>query len=115
MIDFTALLTQHNYFKGTRIESLRRIDENTLAFNIIIDNDDGEPITLVTFTFSDVYDARLLDNSVLPFIDMMSGITLLTENGRSAFCVGQHDAMLHIQSAPFFIICDAITFEEKAL
>lgn len=111
----TTLVEQHDHFRDSRIESLQRIDDTTLKLRIIVEDDDAEPTHAITCTFKGVIDARLLDNSVLPFVDMMGGITVLEENGRTAFAIGAHNAMLHIQNAPFFIICDAIEMHEEQL
>lgn len=107
------LLEKYNSFKDASFRKIERPEENTLLITLVTEDDEGEDIDTVKIKFIDIDDATLLENAMLPFLDMMSGVSIIHERGLYAFAVGSSDAMLHIKNSPFFIVSKEIEIQEN--
>lgn len=108
-----ALLEKYNNFKFAQIRSIEYISDSSKVLTLIVQDDDGKDIDSIKVRFSNIKNSRILVNDVLPFLDMMSGITIIKENDLYGFAVGNASAMLHVHSAPLYIISSDINIEEK--
>lgn len=113
MEEIDALLEKYNNFKFAQIRSVQNLTDSSKLLTLVIQDDDGEDVSSVKITFSNINDSRVLVNDVLPFLDMMSGITLIKENDLYGFSVGSANAMLNVHSAPMYIISSDIEIEEN--
>ena len=113
MEQIDTILKKYNNFKDAQVRSVQNLTESSKLLTLVVQDDDGEDINTVKVTFNNINDSRVLVNDVLPFLDMMSGITILKENNLYGFAVGNCSAMLHVHSAPMYIISSDIEIEEK--
>jgi hypothetical protein len=108
-----ALLEKYNHFKDARIDSVYNLTEDSKVVTIVIMNDDGEDVGSVKLEFSGIKESRILENSVLPMMDMMSGVSIIEEHGLYGFALGSGTAMLHVHNAPLFIVASGIEIQEQ--
>lgn len=113
MEQINALLEKYNHFKFAQIRWIQKLSDTSSAVTLVIEDDDGEETDRVKLVFNGIKQKRILDNSVLAFLDMMSGISIVKEHDLYGFALGRGDAMLHVLNAPMFIVCENITIEEE--
>ncbi|MDH5464025.1 MAG: hypothetical protein OEW60_00270 [Thiovulaceae bacterium] len=113
MEKINALLEKYDHFVGAQLRSIKPLSNGSKVLTIVLQDDEGEDLNSVKIEFSNINDSRILENSVLPFMDMMSGITLIKENNLYGFAVGRGDAMLYVHNAPLYIVASDITFEDN--
>jgi len=66
----------------------------------------------ITLEFNGVCDARLQDNNKLSLIDMSEGITILKENNKLAFGIGECYNINSIKNSSLFIESTNIKYKE---
>jgi hypothetical protein len=114
MEQINKLLEKYDHFKYARIRSVESpADRSIVIINIDVEDDEGEVENSVSITFTNVKETRLLQNSVLPFLDMMSGISIVQDHDLYGFALGSDTAMLHVHNAPMYVIASDINIEEK--
>jgi hypothetical protein len=113
MEEMNSLLEKYNNFVGAQLRSIRPLEDGSKVLTIVLQDDDGEDLNSVKITFSNINDSRILENGVLSFLDMMSGITLIKENELYGFALGRGDAMLHVHNAPLYIVAGDIAIEDN--
>jgi len=114
MEQINKLLEKYDHFKHARIDSVESpADRSKVTINIVIEDDEGEITNTVSIEFKDIKQSRLLQNSVLAFLDMMSGVSIVKEHDLYGFALGSDTAMLHVHTAPMFVIASQISVEEK--
>lgn len=114
MEQINNLLEKYNHFKHARISSVESpADRSKVIINIVIEDDEGEITNTVSIEFKDVKQSRLLQNNVLAFLDMMSGVSIVKEHDLYGFALGSDTAMLHVHTAPMYVIASEISIEEK--
>ena len=113
MEKINALLEKYNHFKFEQLRSIEQLPDSSKIVTLVVQDDDGEDVNTITIEFKNINDSKILKNSVLSFLDMGSGITLIKENGLYGFAIGSGTAMLHVHSAPLYIIASDIKIEEK--
>lgn len=114
MEQINKILEKYDHFKSDQIRSIvSPADRSTVVINIVVQDDEGEDLNTVSIEFKNIKESRLLQNSVLPFLDMMSGISIVKEHDLYGFALGSGSAMLHVHNAPLYVIASDITIEEK--
>lgn len=108
-----ALLEKYNHFKYEQIRSIQQLPDSSKVVTLVVQDDDGEDVNTVNLTFSNINASRILENGVLSFLDMTSGITLIKENNLYGFALGSGTAMLHVHNAPLYIVASDIEIEEQ--
>jgi len=112
MEEINALLQKYNNFKYEQIRSVQHLSDGSKVVTLVIQDDDGEDTNTINLTFSDIKDLRILENSVLSYLDMGDGITIIRENDLYGFAIGSGTAMLHVHNAPMYIVASGIKIEE---
>ena len=107
------ILEKYNHFKEAQIRYVTSSSDSSKIVTFVIQDDDGEDLNSVDIEFKGIKEAKILQNSVLPMMDMMSGITLIKEHGFYGFALGSGTAMLHVHNAPLYIISSSVEIEEK--
>ena len=107
------LLAKYNNFKDAQIRSVKPLTESSKLVTLVIQDDDGEDVGSVQIEFDGIKESRILENSVLPFLDMMSGITLIKEHDLYGFALGSGTAMLHVHNAPLYIVASEMKIQEQ--
>jgi hypothetical protein len=113
MENITPILEKYNYFKDAQIRSAQQFEDGSKMVEIVVLDDDGQDVSSVEFTFENIKEFRILQNSVLAFIDMMSGVSVIKENGFYGFALGSGTAMLHVLNAPMYIVASEISVKEN--
>lgn len=112
MEQINALLAKHKRFKDFEIRSITAPLENTILVTLVEQDEDANDVNRVEITFTAIKESRILENSVLSFLDMMSGISIIYERDYYCFAIGHCDSMLSVLNAPLFIIASDIEFKE---
>jgi len=113
MEQINSILEKYNHFKDAQIRSVQSLSDTSKVVTLVVQDDDGEDLHTINITFKKIKESRILQNSVLSFLDMMSGISIIEEHGLYGFAVGRGSAMLHVHNAPMYIIASDIDIEEK--
>lgn len=113
MEQINTLLKKYNNFKYDQIRSIQQPSDGSKIVTIALLDDDGEDTGSVTMKFKNINNSKLLVDSVLGFLDMSSGITLIKENNLYGFAVGSGTSMLNVHSSPLFIVASEIKIQEN--
>jgi len=108
MENIDKLLEKYNNFKDAQIRSIESVSDSSKVLTIVIQDDDGEDVESVKIEFSNINESKILENHVLPFMDMMSGVSIIKEHNLYGFALGSGTAMLHVHNAPLYIISSDI-------
>lgn len=115
MESINTLLEKFNHFKDDQLHSIQKPSDTSLLLTIAVQDDEGDDTHHVKIEFIGLKDAKLLEHAFLPYLDMMSGVSIIKEHGLYGFAVGNSDAMLHVKNSPFFVISEDIKIEEEAV
>jgi hypothetical protein len=113
MEQINDLLEKYDHFKDAQIRSIQTTSDDSKTVTLVVQDDDGEDINTVNIEFKDIKESRILQNSVLPFLDMVSGISIVKDHELYGFAIGSDTAMLHVHNAPLYIVASDIKIEEK--
>jgi len=111
MQEIDTLLEKYNNFKGAQIRSVEYISLTERIVTLGDEDEDGEDMYSVKIRFSDIQSSKILEQSVLAYLDMASGITLIKENDLYGFALGKGTSMLHVHSAPLYIVASTIKID----
>ncbi len=112
MEEISTLLQKYNNFKYEQIRSVQNLSDSSKLVTLVVLDDEGEDVNTIKLEFNGIKNSRILENSVLPLLDMTSGISILRENDLYGFAIGSDTAMLHVHNAPLFIIASDIKIVE---
>ena len=113
MEQINSLLEKYNHFKDAQIRSVQSLSDDSKVVTLVVQDDEGEDLHTISIEFKNIKESRILQNSVLSFLDMMSGISIIKEHDLYGFAVGRGTAMLHVHNAPLYIVASDIKIEEK--
>lgn len=114
MEQINSILEKYDHFRDAQIRFIESpADRSKIIINIVVQDDEGEDANTVRIEFTNIKESRLLQNNVLPFLDMMSGISIVKEHDLYGFALGSDTSMLHVHNAPLYVIASDITIEEK--
>jgi len=89
--DIDTFLKRFNNFIDAEFRSIEIISATTMKITFATQDEARAFDWLsIDLEFSGITDAKLLDDSKLSFVDMQDGITLLNENGNTAFGIGKY-------------------------
>ncbi len=111
--EFPKFLERFDDFKGSEIRSLKII--SPVEVEIILTAQDKARAydwLSVTFLFSGVIDAKLIDEKKLNFLDMDEGITLISEDNLFGFAIGKYHNFSGVKNAPLYMIANSLKFNE---
>jgi hypothetical protein len=111
MQNVQKILEKYNHFRDAQIRSVENTP-NSMVVTLVLQDDDGEDLNSVLVELIDVQKSRILQNHVLGYLDMMSGISIIKENNLYGFALGQGSAMLHVHNAPMYIISKDIKIQD---
>lgn len=109
-----TLLKKYNNFKYEQIRSVKNLSDTSKCLSIAVLDDEGEDEAIISLEFSGIQASKILIDSVLSYMDMGDGITLIKENNLYGFAIGSGSAMLHVNSAPMYIVASEVKIEEKS-
>lgn len=91
-----------NIISPRQIKVLFAVQDNAREFNWIT----------VGLEFSGIEDARLIESSRLPLIDMSEGVNIIAEDGLFAFSLGRNYNKSNIVNSLCYIISQDLKYEE---
>lgn len=112
MKEIEDLLQKYNHFKYEQLRSIQQLPDSKIV-TLVVQDDEGEDVNTINITFSGINASRILENSVLSFLDMGFGITLIKENNLYGFALGSGTTMLHVHNAPLYIVASDVKIEEE--
>ena len=111
MQKINTLLEKYDNFRGAQIRSVEYISLTERIVTIGDEDEDGEDMYAVKLRFTEIQSSKILEQSVLSYLDMSSGITLIKENDLYGFAIGKGSAMLHVHNAPIYIVASKIKID----
>lgn len=112
MENINAILKKYNHFKGAQLRSIQPLSDSSKVLTLVIQDDDGEDVNTIKIEFNNITKSQILDNSVLSYMDMGFGISLIKEHNLYGFALGKGTAMLHVHNAPLYIIASEVKIQE---
>lgn len=114
--DVNSFLKEFNNFKEASFRNIEGTSETSLLMTLIITDDDGEDLNKVVLEFIGVSKFKILENSVLAYLDMYSGINILKRSDDTlAFVLGQFNDTKNIYDSPMYIIASNINFTQNTI
>ena len=113
MENINILLEKYDNFRDAQIRSVKNLSDSSKVVTIVLQDDDGEDLNSVNIEFNDIKQSRILEGSVLAFLDLMSGVSIIKEHDLYGFAIGSGTVMLHVHNAPLFIVASEIKIEEN--
>lgn len=111
--DLVNFLSRFGNFVDAEIRSVEVISPSVMQVVIACqDNARGFDWLTLKLEFSDISDARLLEESKLSLLDMSDGASLINENNSFAFGIGNYHNLSGIKNATSYIISSSIKYEE---
>lgn len=108
MEEINTLLEKYNHFKYEQIRSIQQLPDASKIVTLVVQDDEGEDVNTIKIEFKDIKSSRILVDSVLAYLDMTSGISIVKDHGLYGFAIGSGTAMLHVQNAPLYIIASDV-------
>jgi hypothetical protein len=99
----SAEIRELNLISATSIEMVLATQDKARAFDWIS----------LKIQFNVVYDARLVDENKLGFISMDNGISIINEDNKFAFGVGECYNISSIQNSVLYVLCSDIKYQEE--
>jgi hypothetical protein len=111
--DVEEFVKRFDNFKDGEIRSMKIISPTTMLVTLA-GQDSARAFDWITIDleFSGVSDARLLEDSKLSLIDMNDGISIINENNKFAFGIGECNNISGIKNATAYIESDNLKYEE---
>ena len=110
--DIKTFLKRFNNFVNAEFRSIEIISATSMKI-IFATQDEARAFDWLTIEleFTEIFDAKLLDDSKLSFIDMDSGITLLQEDNKVGFCIGKYN-MNTLKDSICYILSSNVKYTE---
>ncbi|NOQ31027.1 MAG: hypothetical protein GQ570_07905 [Helicobacteraceae bacterium] len=107
------LLKRFNNFCDSEIRAITIVDPITIniEFSLQDENRAFDWINL-KLEFSEVSNATLVDNAKLTMLDMSEGMSLLFEDTKVGFGLGEYDNISSLQSSQLFFIASSVKYKE---
>jgi len=106
-------LKRFDNFKDGEFRSIEVISPITMLVTLSAqDNARAFDWVSIKLEFSNISDARLLDAPKLSLVDMNDGISILKDDGKLAFGIGECYNISSIKNSTCFILCDSLKYEE---
>lgn len=108
-----GFLKRFDYFKGSEFRSIEVVSSSSLKITLAAqDSARGFDWITVTFEFSGVSDAKIIEESKLSHVDLDAGITLLYQDDMYAFMIGAYNKLSDTQSSICYIKSSSLKYQE---
>ncbi len=106
-------LKRFNNFKDGEFRSIE-VSSATTMLVTLAGQDEARAFDWIALKleFTNVSDARLLDNAKLLHVDMSDGISIIKEDNSIIFGIGQYNTFSSVKNATCFIESEHIKYEE---
>ena len=111
--DLKKFIERFDNFKDGELRSIDVISPTTMSITLAgQDNAREFDWISMTFEFSGVSDARLLQNNKLSLVDMNDGINVIYEDDKFAFGIGDYDTISSTKNSTCYIVCSTLKYKE---
>lgn len=108
-----GFLKRFDYFRDSEFRQIEIISPSVIKITLAAqDSARGFDWITVTFEFSAVSDAKIIENSKLSHIDLGEGITLLYQEETFAFMIGTYNKLSDTQSSICYIKSSSLKYQE---
>jgi hypothetical protein len=108
-----SFLKRFDNFCGGELRSVEVLSPTNIAVTLAgQDSARAHDWISIKFEFSDVSDAKLLENSKLSLIDMSDGVSIINNDNKFAFGIGKCYNISNIRSSMCQIISSGLKYEE---
>jgi len=109
----STFLERFNYFKDAECRSLEILSANLMQLTLATqDSARAFDWITVTFEFSGIEDARLLQENQLSLVDMSDGITIMKSEQKFAFALGECYNISAITNSSCYLLVNSIKYQE---
>jgi len=108
MEKINTLLEKYDNFQYEQIRSIEQLEDGSKIVTLVVQDEDGEDVESIKFEFKNIKNSKILVNSVLSYLDMSMGISIIKEHDLYGFAIGSGTSMSHVQSAPLYIIASEL-------
>lgn len=107
-----TFLKRFNNFKDAEFRSIEILSATTIKI-IFATQDEARAFDWLTieFEFSGVLDAKIVEDSKLAYVDMENGISLIKEDSKIGFSIGEYN-MSNIQDSVSYVIASNVKYNE---
>lgn len=106
-------LERFSHFKDAELRSLEIILPTVIRVTLAAqDSARAYDWITVTFEFSGVSDAKLLEENQLSYVDMSDGISLIYEENKFAFAVSECYNIPSVKNSSLYLVGDSLKYEE---
>ncbi len=108
-----SFLKRFDYFRDSELRQIEIISPSVIKITLAAqDSARGFDWITVTFEFSAVSDAKIIENSKLTHINLDEGITLLYQDELFAFMVGAYNNLSDAQSSICYVKSSSLKYQE---
>jgi len=113
--DLSAFLKRFDGFKGAELRSFEIISPTIIKITLAV-QDSAREFDWITIKLelSEIIDAKLLENSKLPHVDMSGGISIIFTQSQVAFGIGNYDNFSNITNSACYIKAASIKYQEDS-
>jgi len=113
MEKINQLLQKYDNFQYEQLRSIEQLEDGSKIITLVVMDEDGEDVHSAKIEFKNIKDSKILVNSVLSYLDMSMGISIIKEHDLYGFAIGSGTSMSHVQSAPLYIVASEINIIEE--
>lgn len=111
--DIGGFLKRFDGFIDSELRSIEIVSPTTLKMTLAAqDSARAFDWITVTFEFSGVTDAKLVDGHKLSHVDLNEGITILGDEKEYFFAIGAYDKISNITDSLCYIKADSLKYKE---
>ena len=110
--DTKTFLKRFNNFSNAEFRSIEVLSATSMKI-IFATQDEARAFDWLTIEleFTGIFDAKLLDDSKLSFVDMENGITLIQEDSKVGFCIGEY-TIKSLKDSICYILSSSVKYNE---
>ncbi len=109
----SILLERIEHTKGGELRSIIMQDPTTFTLTFSVqDRNRGFDWINIAFEISGIYDARLIDDKKLAFVDMSDGVSILFEDSECGLLFGDYRSLDSAADSVIYMLGDSIKYEE---
>jgi len=108
------LLTRIDNAKESELHSLTMNSPANFTLELSVqDKNRGNDWIDIAFEIDGINDARLIEDSKLPLVDMSEGISIIIEAGKCGIAVGGYGSLEALKDATLYLMGSSIKYEER--
>lgn len=113
--DLSLFLKRFDGFKDAELRLFEIVSPTIVKITLAV-QDSAREFDWITIKLelSEIIDARLLENSKLPHVDMSDGITIIFTQSQVAFGIGNYDNFSNITNSACYIKAASIKYQEDS-